>query len=74
MAFHQQATGLDDVLGLAVVQADGLDVFGQAFDTQGVDCRWGIGYGEELGSRLVDSASVDCAERITAISSSNGEE
>ncbi|MNM76379.1 hypothetical protein D3C81_882030 [compost metagenome] len=53
MLLDQQATGFDDVFRLAVVQADGLDVFGQAFNAQGVDRFRGIGDRIQFGRGLV---------------------
>ena len=43
--FNQRTTGLDHVLGLAVKQPDGLDVFLQAIHSQREDFFGCVGYG-----------------------------
>ncbi|MNV84486.1 hypothetical protein D3C71_1783640 [compost metagenome] len=53
MALHQQPARLDDILCLAVVQADRLDVVRQALYTECMDCRWGIGDRKQPGRGLV---------------------
>ena len=54
MLLDEHAARFDDVLGLAVVEADGLDVFAQTLDAQSQYGFWGVGDRVELGSRLVD--------------------
>ncbi len=46
MLFNEQTTGFNHILGLAVVKADGLDVFRQPFNPQGIDGFGGIGHGK----------------------------
>jgi len=51
----QDAAGLDDVLRLASVQADGLDVLRKPLDAQRVDRLRRVGDRVELGRGLVDA-------------------
>lgn len=74
MTLDQQAASLDDILGFAVIEADGLDVLRQTLDTQCVNRRRRVGHRKQFGRRLVDPDVGRCAERITAINSSKGEE
>ncbi|MNF78747.1 hypothetical protein D3C84_609400 [compost metagenome] len=53
MTLNQQAAGLDHVFCLAVVQADGLDVFRQSFDPQGMNRRRSIGNRKQFCRGLV---------------------
>ena len=55
MFIYQYPAGLDDVLRLAVEQADGLDVFLQALFTECIDGFWGVGDGKQLCRGDVDS-------------------
>src|SRR5690606_25534292 len=49
----QDAAGLDDILRLAVVQPDGLDVLTQALDAQGMNRLRGVGHGKQSVGGLV---------------------
>ena len=51
----QDAAGFQQVLGLALVQADGLDVLAQAFQPQVEDLLRGVGHRVELARGLVDA-------------------
>src|SRR5690606_30820885 len=51
----QDAAGLDDVLRLASVQADGLDVLRQPLDAQRIDRFRRVGDRVQLGGGLVDA-------------------
>ncbi|MNF49537.1 hypothetical protein D3C84_308120 [compost metagenome] len=53
MALHQQPARLDDILRLAVVQADRLDVVRQALYAESMDRRGCIGDRKQPGSGLV---------------------
>ncbi|MNN64222.1 hypothetical protein D3C81_1796530 [compost metagenome] len=55
MQLHQHAAGLDDILRLAVVQTDSLDVLGQALDAERMNRRRGVGYREQLGRGFIDA-------------------
>ncbi|MNC71730.1 hypothetical protein D3C75_1226820 [compost metagenome] len=55
VALDQQPARFYDILGLAVVKPDGLDVFAEAFNAQGIDGLGGVGDGEQAGSGLVDA-------------------
>jgi hypothetical protein len=61
---HEDAAGLDDVLGLAVEEPDRADIGLQAVDAEGQ-------YGLRCVGDLVES-SVACAESITETSNSKG--
>ena len=52
---HQDFTGLDDVLGFAVKQANGLDVILQAFLAQFKNGLRGVGHREQFGRGLVNA-------------------
>jgi hypothetical protein len=65
-------TGRDDVLGLAVEQADGLDVLLQAVLAQGQDCSGVLATGNRRAVALLTPTSVACADKVTATSNSNG--
>ncbi len=54
MFVDQDPAGLDDVFGLAVEQADGLDVVLEAVDPQRQDGIRGVGHRKELGGGLID--------------------
>ena len=51
----QDIAGLDDVLGLGVKKADGLDVPLESFKPQRLDCRWRVGDRVKPCCRLVDA-------------------
>ena len=68
----QDAAGLEHVLRLARIQADGLDVAAQAVVAKRVNRFRGVGDRIQLGRGLVDADVGGLAERITAISSSKG--
>ena len=75
MKFDQHPAGLDDVFCFAVVEADGLDVFGQALTPPGHKSRRSIGHRDTVCAvALLTPTSVAWAERITEISSSKGEQ
>ena len=55
MPFDQQSTGFNDILRLAVVQADGLDELAQSVHAQCMYRLRGIGNRKQAGSGLVDA-------------------
>ena len=55
VSLDQQLACFYDVFGLAVVQADGFDVFAQLLFSQIQHGLWGRGNGKEAGTRLVDA-------------------
>ena len=72
MFLDEDAAGLDDVLGFAVEQADRPDVRLQPVHTQRQYRLGRIGDRVQILVALLTLMSVACAERMTAISNSNG--
>jgi len=71
-AARQQLAGLENVARLGVVKADGFDIALQAAQTEVEDLLRGVRDLNSLSVTLLTPLSVDCAERITATSNSNG--